>query len=88
MGTEAKNLECNHCHSYHATKDGLCGNCLLKSPEARAAELKFKSQIEEGRKRADAAAKQAFIDEMRKINEENVDLVVGGSHDQRVKEAK
>lgn len=58
---------CSHCEGYVAERDGLCGNCLLLSPERREAESKFKKQLSEGRKRADAAARKAFEEEMGRL---------------------
>jgi hypothetical protein len=99
----AVNEECPHCHSYVSEKDieakdgetfkpmKVCGDCALKEqkkPGTLMAEKHLAEKIAEGRRRADEAAKKAFLDEMRKLNEEEVTDVVGeGSKSSRVAEA-
>lgn len=83
----AKPVECSHCQTYVAERDGLCGNCLLKGADVLSAEESFARRVADGRKAADAAAKKAFQDEMRKINEEAVDEVLGGQKSDRVSNA-
>lgn len=55
----------------------LCGNCNLLPPQERDAHKRLAVRLAEGRAKADAAAKKAFIDEIRKANEEEVSEVLG-----------
>ena len=72
-----KSEACSHCGNYHATRTGLCGNCELLSPEKREAQSKFKKQISENKRLADAAAKKAYQDELRELNHRAAAAVTG-----------
>ena len=70
----------------------VCGDCALKEtkrPGTLAAERRHAAILAEGRRKADKAAKDAFLEEMRKLNAEEVEAVVGeGSKAARTAEAK
>lgn len=55
----------------------LCGNCNLVSPAKRDAEKKFAVQVAEGRRKADEAAKKAYADAIRDLNEKEVNAAMG-----------
>jgi hypothetical protein len=75
--SKPKAESCSHCDSYHATRTGLCGNCELLTPETRAAQSKFKKQIAENKRVADAAAKKAYQDQLRELNHAAAAAVTG-----------
>lgn len=71
---------CSHCENYHASNGTkLCNNCQLLSPEKREAQSKFKHEISENKRKADAAAKKAYLDSLRDLNQASVAAVTGQS---------
>jgi hypothetical protein len=73
----AKKYPCSHCELYVSNATGLCGNCRSIPEEERAAQQRMRHRMIEGRKKADGIAKQAYADEMRKLNADAARAVTG-----------
>jgi hypothetical protein len=69
---------CSHCENYHASNGTkLCNNCQLLSPEKREAQAKYKKQMAENKRNADAIAKKAYLDSLRDLNHAAAAAVTG-----------